>query len=107
MDTSQLANLASQGIIEIHEVNGSVVGIIRFMFTHAILAEIDITGCYERRWCYKTKREAVDALNAWVKSDDEEPDGWIRRTHIHDEHPEGFKAGDRMSDVIHGRWQAS
>ena len=106
MDTKELQFLLESGYREIHEVNGSVIAICQFMFTHAILADINLRdGCYERRWCYPSFEEALNYLRVWIKSDDPEPDGWIRRTHIKDEYPPGFnhEAGHRMSDVVNGR----
>jgi hypothetical protein len=104
MDVDRLKFFQEQGYEEIHEVSGTIRGITRFLFTHGIVAELHEYG-YERRWCYPTKQEAIDALNAWISSDDEEPDHWLRRTHIHDEYPEKFsiEKGHKMSDVINGR----
>lgn len=89
---------------DVHEKNGSIIAIAPFAFTHAIVAEIT-TMCYGRRWCYHTYQEALEALNIWINSDEEEPDNWIRRTHIKDPYPPGFDIhkGHRLSDIIHGR----
>lgn len=100
MKTEFLNFLINQGYEEVNERNGSVVCICRFAFTWGILAELTMVG-YERRWCYPTKQEALDALEEWMCNDEEEPGNWLRRTHIHDKYPVGFDPKvDRMSDVI-------
>ena len=104
MHTALLNTLQENGYQEIHEVNGSIVCLVQFMFTWGILAEVNAQS-YERRWCYGTRDEALQALKDWISSDEEEPDHWIRRTHIKDPYPPGFNGtkGHKLSDVIKGR----
>ena len=82
--------------------DGTVRCIAPFMFTHAILAELTDWG-YLRRWCYPTYLEARLHMELWIKENTDEPDHWIRRTHIEDEYPPEHKPGDRMSDYVNGR----
>ena len=51
-----------------------------FIYTHAILAELDEFG-YARRWCYGNYDQAKAALDDWVANGGEEPTGWFRRAH--------------------------
>ncbi len=55
--------------------NGRQAAIAPFIFTHAIVCDFDVFG-YGDRWCYYTKREAVQALAAWNGKGD--PEGWHR-----------------------------
>lgn len=43
---------------------GEWAGIMKLMFTHAIIAGIG-PDFYEERWCYHTYAEARAALDAW------------------------------------------
>lgn len=55
--------------------NGREIGIMAFMYTWAIIADITVVG-YEDRWCY---HELVDALHAFSEWNGEgEPEGWHR-----------------------------
>lgn len=49
--------------------------IARFMFTYAILADLERWG-YEDRWCYSSYAKAKAALDAWDGTG--EPEGWHR-----------------------------
>ncbi len=49
-----------------------------FLFTWAILGELTLWG-YERRWCYKTRAEALKAFLSWDGTLTTEPEGWERR----------------------------
>ena len=54
-----------------------IVCIMPFIFTHAIIADMNESG-YSKRWCYKTLDEAVNALVNW-KVGEEEPKCYTRR----------------------------
>jgi hypothetical protein len=54
---------------------GRVIGMQRFMFTWAILADIT-PWSYEQRWCYHSYERAEAALAAWSGEDGTEPTGW-------------------------------
>ncbi|WP_319049421.1 hypothetical protein [Pseudomonas aeruginosa] len=58
---------------------GRVAGVIKFMFTYAIVADVTVTS-YSRRWCYSDLMATLCALEDW---DDYEtrPEGWHRETH--------------------------
>lgn len=104
MQVDLLKKFEEYGYKEIHERSGSILCLCQFAFTWAILAEVNELG-YDRRWCYGSYNEALDALLDWIHSDEEEPDNWIRRTHIKDPYPPGFESakGHKMSDVVKGR----
>lgn len=55
--------------------NGRLVGIMPFLFTWAIVADLTDVG-YEDRWCYKSLQDARSALKEW--NGDGEPEGWHR-----------------------------
>lgn len=52
-----------------------IVAIARFIFTHAIISQVNLSG-YEDRWCYHTYEKAKAALDAWDGTG--EPRGWHR-----------------------------
>ena len=56
--------------------NGNIVAIYRFIFTVAIISDINDTG-YGDRWCYHTETAAIAALEAW-NGIEGEPTGWHR-----------------------------
>lgn len=56
--------------------DGSWCGIMKFMFTYAIVSDIHAYG-YEDRWCYSSLEKAKGALEAWPE-DQDEPAGWHR-----------------------------
>jgi hypothetical protein len=58
-----------------HFDNGDTAAIMPLLYTTAIVAGINDCG-YDDRWCYKTEKAAVDALNAW--DGEGEPTGWHR-----------------------------
>lgn len=55
--------------------NGREVGIMPFIWTWAIIADIHETG-YEERWCYHTLEATIAAFEAWDGVG--EPEGWHR-----------------------------
>jgi hypothetical protein len=52
-----------------------IVGLQRFLFTWAILADVTTWG-YGERWCYHDRASAQTALDAW--DGEGEPNGWHR-----------------------------
>jgi len=44
--------------------DGKWAAIKDMMFTTGLFYNLDMAG-YERRWCYETHQEALDALNEW------------------------------------------
>ncbi|EKS67896.1 MULTISPECIES: hypothetical protein [Caballeronia] len=59
-----------------------------FLFTYAILADLDEWG-YGDRWCYHTYADARRALDAW--DGEYEPAGWLR-------HPASGRRGKKDSN---------
>lgn len=55
----------------------SVAGVSKMIFTWALCVDMDSVG-WARRYCYETKKEAVDALNALTSKGDE-PSGWLAK----------------------------
>jgi len=72
--------LESEGYSDLRETpTAGVVGTMPFLFTHAIVCEMDDFG-YGYRFCYETKCEADGALSDWAENDYEgEPTGYIVR----------------------------
>lgn len=60
----------------VYRISEGWCGILKLMFTHAIVSEINQTG-YGDRWCYKSEADAKDALMRWSELA-EEPKGWHR-----------------------------
>ncbi len=58
---------------------GRVAGVMKFMFTYAIIADLTRQS-YSRRWCYSDRMATLCALDDW---DDYEtrPEGWHREAH--------------------------
>lgn len=67
--------LTEQGYYNVCEKNGRLCAMFRFLFTVAIIADIDDNG-YENRWCYHDGGLALQEFNAWDGVD--EPQGWHR-----------------------------
>lgn len=89
--------LQSSGHTDIKIIDGGKrwVGILRFIFTHAILlGEIDDYVSYEDRWCYESYSKAKAALDAWDGAG--EPEGW----HRHPISGRRRKNGDPLSEYI-------
>lgn len=72
---------------------GRVVCVAPFLFTWAILADVDQTG-YAERWCFHTLQDATGALADWDGTGD--PEGWHK--HI----PSGRRRDDHGNDL--GVW---
>lgn len=53
-----------------------ICGLMDFMFTTGLIIGMDKIG-YFGRYCYKTRQEALDALNSWDGSGDP-PGSWIK-----------------------------
>lgn len=69
--------------------NGREVGIMPFLWTWAIIADITETG-YEERWCYHELVDALHALDEW--SGEGEPQGWHR-------HPNSGRRVDEKGEI--------
>jgi hypothetical protein len=67
------------GYIKLKEVNGKIIGIMRYMYTVAIVVDIDYYG-YNHRFCYPHER-AMDCLMAFeVYNGEGDPmGGWIKQ----------------------------
>ena len=105
MNLQELKKIANENnYTDVHDRNGSFIAITPFTFTYGIIADITSTS-YERRWCYPSYMDAKRAIELWINSDEQEPDHWIRRTHIKDPYPPGFdvKQGHKISDILYGR----
>jgi len=69
--------LKSEGYYEIKEINSKgICGLMDFMFTTGLVIGMDRMG-YFGRYCYKTRQEALNALNSWDGSGDP-PGNWIK-----------------------------
>lgn len=55
--------------------NGRSIGVVRFIYTFAIIADLSDIG-YENRWCYNDLTTCLGAFNDWDGVG--EPDGWHR-----------------------------
>lgn len=69
--------LENQGYAYLNEVPGrGICGLRKFLFTIAIVSDLDESG-YKGRWCYATMPEAAVALSVWNGEGD--PSGnWIK-----------------------------
>lgn len=56
-------------------VNGRLIGVVRFLYTVAIIADINEFG-YQNRWCYHDLVSCMGAFNDWDGVG--EPTGWHR-----------------------------
>lgn len=65
--------------------NNKLGCLVRFIFTVAILENIDDIG-YENRWCYGSLLEATVAKQDWIESKSEEPQNYIRRLMYNEPH---------------------
>lgn len=73
-----------------------IVGLYNFLFTSAILSDLNDTG-YHQRWCFHSMDDALDALVEWKRNGFAgEPEGWHR--HI----PSGRRRedGDATKETI-------
>ena len=55
--------------------NGRVIGVVRFLYTVAIIADLDEYG-YRNRWCYHDLVTCLGAFNDWDGVG--EPECWHR-----------------------------
>lgn len=55
--------------------NGRLIGVVRFLFTVAIIADLSEHG-YQKRWCYHDLVTCLGAFNDWDGVG--EPEGWHR-----------------------------
>lgn len=67
--------MLDEAVVSVQFENGRLACVVPFMFTWAIVADLDYCG-YSERWCYKTLVEASGALRDWTGEG--EPDGWHR-----------------------------
>ena len=68
--------IVNEGYTDLKEFeDGSIAGIFKFIFTYAIIYDMDYYG-YGDRWCYKTYNGALKALEQW--NGEGEPKGWHR-----------------------------
>jgi hypothetical protein len=77
-------HLKAEGFLMLKEINGIIIGIYRYMFTIAIVVDIDKDG-YQHRYCYPYEhtRECLmayhiyegegDPIGPWIKNK-----GWNR-----------------------------
>lgn len=69
--------LKSEGYYEIKEIESrGICGLMDFMFTTGLVIGMNEIG-YFGRYCYKTRQEALDALNSWDGLGDP-PGNWIK-----------------------------
>jgi len=97
-------HLKDEGFIKLKEVNGIIIGIYRYMFTIAIVVDIDKDG-YQHRYCYPYENTmdclmafeiydgTGDPIGRWIKNK-----GWNRdrlNPEIEHEHINNNKDGSR------------
>lgn len=77
-DLTHLMRMKDLGYEQVRPLSGGRwAGIMRFMFTYAIIVGRMGDECgYDDRWCYKTYLGAFTALEAW--DGEGEPEGWHR-----------------------------
>jgi hypothetical protein len=56
--------LAANGYTDLHEIDGVVYGLQKFMFTHGLMVGLTMDS-YERRYCYEHRTDALAALESW------------------------------------------
>jgi len=66
--------------------DGRDAAIVRFAFTHAIIADLTEWG-HGERWCYTSYCDAKRALDAWDGAG--EPNGWFRHPDTARRRPDG------------------
>lgn len=69
------------GYFELHRFRGEVIGISVFLFTVGIVVGMDESG-YKYLYCYDSAQAALEALHAWIRTDDEDPKGFIKKKGI-------------------------
>lgn len=77
--------------------DGRIAWVTRLMFTYAICVasqEIVATG-YDDRWCYKTRADAIEALEDWTT--EPEPTGWHRNPKTGRRRPDGDPAKEYIN----------
>lgn len=75
-DDEIIAIATESGYVDAHiKGDAGVCAIARFLYTHAILSNLNRWG-YEGRWCYHTYGAAKAALAAWDGADGTKPNGW-------------------------------
>lgn len=67
--------ILDDAIVSVQFESGRLACVVPFMFTWAILADLDFYG-YNERWCYETLVDACGALRDWTGEG--EPNGWHR-----------------------------
>lgn len=81
MTNNQLiAKLKDEGYMYVRQTpTNGLVGLYRFIFTCAIVCNLDNTG-YSHRYCYPDLLQAASALSDWSHRDYQgEPTGYIKR----------------------------
>lgn len=77
-DQEMLAHLKEQGYQDARVLeDGSIVAIGNLMYTRAIYMDCNMTG-FGRRFCFED-RALADTEFARLKTEDDEPVGWIAR----------------------------
>lgn len=61
--------------------NGELAALFRFIFTVAIITEMNDYG-YNKRWCYEELVDAQQNLLDMASGKITEPVGWKRKTHV-------------------------
>jgi hypothetical protein len=74
--------------------DGEVFIVVQFMFTYAILSELNQYG-YGDRWCYETKDAALRAFYEWDGAG--EPNYWHRHPTTGRRRPNGDKAQEYVA----------
>jgi hypothetical protein len=73
------AYLESNGYFDLKEVDGKILGLMRFMYTIAIVVDIDSTG-YSHRYCYPNERAFSCLVNYKHYKGEGDPGGhWLVR----------------------------
>ena len=72
-----LKRLNAEGYVRCIKLpNGQVAGLLQMIYTTALCVGLDELG-YQRRYCYETKQQATEALDAWDGMGDP-PGLWLK-----------------------------
>lgn len=64
--------------------DGSIAGVMRFIFTAGLVEKLDF-GLYGERWCYEYSRDALAALAEW-DGKDTPPGPWLKQKGRYERH---------------------
>lgn len=65
--------------VKVKEIDGVIIGVLRWAFTIAIMYDVDVDGGYKHRFCYPYEHteDCLMAFEVWNGQDDP-PGRWIK-----------------------------